>query len=80
LEALFITLQAGGTSGARLHTNETELFAVMFAGEMQLQVQDITHLLRRGDAISIPPGTLHRWQNNSTKPAQLLKVVARLVP
>jgi transcriptional regulator with XRE-family HTH domain len=80
LEALFITLQAGGSSGARLHANETDLFAVVFAGEVQLQLQDVTHLLRRGDTIMIPPATLHRWQNNSGKPAQLLKVVARLVP
>jgi uncharacterized RmlC-like cupin family protein len=79
LEALFITLQAGGSSGARLHANETNLFALVFAGEVQLQLQDVTHLLRRGDTIMIPPATLHRWQNNSAKVAQLLKVVARLL-
>lgn len=80
LEALFITLQAGGSSGARLHANETDLFALVFAGEAQLQLRDVTHLLRRGDTIMIPAATLHRWQNNGAKAAQLLKVVARLLP
>lgn len=80
LEALFISLRPGGSSGARLHTNEMEILAVVFAGEMRLHLQDTTEVLRRGDAITIPAATPHRWENTTTKPAQLLKVIARLVP
>jgi len=80
LEALFITLDRGGSSGVRLHTNETEIFAVVFAGAVHLQFKDKTQILHRGDAITIPPATPHRWENITTKPAQLLKVVARLAP
>jgi len=80
LEALLITLRAGGSSSGRLHSRETELFAIVFSGEVQLQLGEATQMLRRGDAITIPPGTPHRWENKTTNPAQLLKVVARLAP
>lgn len=79
LESLFITLRPGGSSGARLHTRETELFAVVFAGEVLLQLEETAQVLRRGDAITIPPGTPHRWENKAAKAVQLLKVIPRLV-
>ncbi len=79
LEALFITLRPGGSSGSRLHANETELFVVVFSGKLQLELLGSVQVLQRGDAITIPPGTAHRWDNKSSKPAQLLKVIARLV-
>jgi len=80
LEALFITLRPGGSSGARLHTNETEILAVVFAGEVELQLLDSTQILRRGDVITFPPATPHRWENKTTKPVQVLKVIVRLAP
>lgn len=80
LEALFITLRPGGSSGARLHTRETDLFAVVFAGEVLLQLATTVQALRRGDAVTIPAGTLHRWENATAKRVQLLEVVRRLVP
>lgn len=80
LEALFITLRPGGSSGARLHTRETELFALVFTGEVLLQFAATVQALRRGDAVTIPAGTLHRWANTTAKRVQLLEVVPRLVP
>lgn len=77
LEALFITLRPGGSSGTRLHANATEIFAVIFTGAVKLHLAEATHGLRRGDAITLPPGTLHRWENDTAKPVQLLKVVVR---
>jgi len=79
-EALFITLRSGGCSGVRLHTNETEILAVIFSGAVELQLRDSTQVLRRGDAITFPPATPHRWENRSREPVQILKVIARLVP
>ncbi len=78
LEALLITLRPGGSSGARLHTRETELFAIVTAGVVQLHVKETVQVLRRGDAITIPSGTLHRWENKGAKNALLLKVIPRL--
>ena len=76
-EALLITLHPGGSSGGRLHMRETELFAIVFGGAVQLQMEDTTHVLHRGDATTLPAHTLHRWENTSAKPAQLLKTVPR---
>jgi XRE family transcriptional regulator, regulator of sulfur utilization len=75
LEALLITMRRGGSSGGRLHSRETELFAIVFTGEVWLQLRETTQILRRGDAITIPPGTLHRWENKAAKPVQLVKVI-----
>lgn len=80
LEALLITIRPGGRSGGHMHSRETELFAVVFAGAVRLQLAETTQLLRRGDAVTIPPGTPHRWENNGTKPVQLIKVIARVAP
>lgn len=77
LEALLITLHPGGSSGGRLHTRDTELLAIVFSGTVRLQVGDTTHVLHRGDAITIPAHTLHRWENAAAKPAQLLKISPR---
>ncbi|MDP3092481.1 MAG: XRE family transcriptional regulator [Nitrospira sp.] len=77
LEALLITLRLGGSSGGRLHLRETELLAIVFAGTVRLQVGNTSHVLHRGDAITIPAHTLHRWENTEPKPAQLLKIVPR---
>lgn len=79
LEALLITIRSGGRSGGHMHSRETELFAVVFAGEVRLQLGETTQILRRGDAVTIPPGTPHRWENKGAKDAQLLKVIPRLM-
>ncbi len=80
LEALLITIRPGGRSGGHMHSRETELFAVVFAGAVRLQLGETTQLLRRGDAVTIPPGTPHRWENKTTKSVQLIKVIPRVAP
>jgi len=80
MEALFIILRPKGSSGSKLHVNETELLAVVFAGQVQLELEDSTQVLKRGDAITLPPGTAHRWENTNQRPVHLLKVVARASP
>jgi quercetin dioxygenase-like cupin family protein len=77
LDALLITMRPGGTSGGRLHSRETELFVLVVAGVVRLVMEDDAHVLKRGDAITIPPGTAHRWENTGARAVQLLKVVAR---
>lgn len=77
LEPLLVTIHPEGTSGSRLHVNNTELFAMVVAGSVMLELEEGTQVLRRGDAITLPPGTLHRWVNNRTKDVKLLKVIPR---
>jgi len=78
LEALLITIRPEGFSGGRLHSRETELFAIVFSGEVWLQLDEKTSLLRRGDAITIPAGTPHRWENKARKAVQLVMVIPRM--
>lgn len=80
VEAILVTLRTGGASGARLHAHETDLFAMVLDGKVLLSLQDAAHTLVRGDAVTIPAGVRHRWQNRSAKPAVILKVTARLHP
>lgn len=76
-EVLMITVRPGGRSSAELHARETELCVIVFSGRVRLQLGETSHMLQRGDAITIPAGTPHRWENTAAKAVQLLKVVAR---
>lgn len=75
LEVLLVTMRPEGTSGSRLHTSNTELFMLVLAGSVRLELVNGPQVLRRGDAITIPAGMPHRWENKGTKDMQLLKVI-----
>jgi uncharacterized cupin superfamily protein len=66
-----------GTSGTRLHPSNTEFFAMILGGSVILELTDGPHILLPGDAVTIPAGTPHRWENNGTDDVQLLKVTSR---
>jgi transcriptional regulator with XRE-family HTH domain len=77
LEVLLVTMRPQGTSGSRLHTSNSELFMMVLAGSVRLELVNDTQVLRRGDAITIPAGMPHRWENQGTKDTQLLIVTPR---
>jgi transcriptional regulator with XRE-family HTH domain len=77
LEALLVTMRPEATSGSRLHTSDNGFFAMVISGSVVLELADGTQVLRRGDAITIPAGTPHRWANKRSKSVQLLKVSPR---
>ena len=77
LEPLLVTMHCEGTSGSRLQTSNSEQFAMVISGSVMLELADGPHVLRRGDAITIPAGTPHRWENKGTKNVQLLKITQR---
>jgi XRE family transcriptional regulator, regulator of sulfur utilization len=77
LEALLVTMHCEGTSASRLKTSNSEEFAMIISGSVMLELPDGIRVLRRGDAITIPAGTPHRWENKGTKDVQLLKITPR---
>lgn len=77
LEPLLVTMHCEGTSGSKLHTSDSEQFVMVIAGSVMLDLADGTQMLRRGDAITIPAGTPHRWENKGTKDVQLIKIIPR---
>ncbi len=78
LESLLITLKAGGASASRPYTRQTEQLAVVLRGSVTLQLDDTVQVLEEGDAVSIPAGTHHCWNNRARKQVQVLIVTARL--
>jgi len=74
LEGVLITLRAGGRSGKRPYTRPREEFAFVIQGEVTLTLGPEQHRLRRGDAVTIPPGELRLWRNRARSPARLLIV------
>ena len=77
LEVLLVTIRPKGTSGSKLHARNTELFLMVLAGSVSLELMDGTQELRLGDAITIPAGMLHRLENRGSKDIQLLEVIPR---
>ena len=77
LEPLLVTIHCEGTSGSRLQKSTSEQFAMVISGSVMLELADGAQMLRRGDAITIPAGTPHRWLNKGAKDVQLLKITPR---
>ena len=77
LQPLLVTIHCAGTSSSRLQTSNSEQFAMVISGSVMLELADGAQMLRRGDAITIPAGTPHRWLNKGAKDVQLLKITPR---
>lgn len=77
LESVMMTLAAGGRSGKRPYVRAFEQLAIVFEGEVLLTLDDQEYELRRGDAVTILPETLRRWQNKSLEPVQVILVTVR---
>jgi XRE family transcriptional regulator, regulator of sulfur utilization len=77
LEPVIITINPGGTSGKRPHTQANEEFAIVFEGEVTVTLGEEQHALSRGDSVTIPPGTPRMWQNSGTEPVRIVVVSHR---
>jgi transcriptional regulator with XRE-family HTH domain len=77
LEAMLVTIRAGGASGKRPHAYHRERFAMVFEGTIVLTLGEEHRVLRRGDTATIDPEMPHRWQNRGRRPASLVIVTAR---
>jgi quercetin dioxygenase-like cupin family protein len=53
-------------------------FAYVLSGPLALSLADERLLLHGGDAVMIPRGTPHRWQNTSVEAAQVILVSVRI--
>jgi quercetin dioxygenase-like cupin family protein len=74
LEAYLILLEEGGTSGSRPHTSNEEILAIVFEGKLVVTLNRRSYQLRKGDAVTIPAGTPHRWQNLGNSSVQFIKI------
>ena len=74
LEPLMITIDPQGTSGSKPHSKPDEEFAIVFEGEILLNLDGTEYLMERGDSVLIPADRPHRWTNGSTKPVSIVLV------
>jgi quercetin dioxygenase-like cupin family protein len=72
LEAILVTLDAGGRSGKHPYPHPREEFAFVVQGEVILTLGPEEHRLRRGDAATILPGELRLWRNETRTPARVM--------
>jgi XRE family transcriptional regulator, regulator of sulfur utilization len=77
LEAIMVTIEAGGSSGKNAAGLSSDQLAVVFSGHPTLTLADDTVELDSGDAVLIRARTPHRWQNRERVAAQVLLVSSR---
>jgi quercetin dioxygenase-like cupin family protein len=74
LEPLLVTIDPQGTSGKKVHSKPDEEFAIIFEGQVLLNLDEEEYRLDRGDSVFIRANTPHRWVNDSTGPVSILMV------
>lgn len=77
LQLVMLVLGAGGRSGARPAGHQGEEFAIVFAGQVLLRLEGAEHRLQAGDAVSLPSGMPHQWENLSDRDAHIVLVSLR---
>ena len=78
LESVMVTIAPGGHSGRYAQAHPGEEFVLVFDGEVTLTLGDETHVLRRGDAVTLQSGLPHHWENTGLEPVKLVIVTSRL--
>lgn len=77
LEAMLVTLEAGGSSGKRPEASTREEFTLVLDGSLELTLDDGQQILEAGDAVTILRGAARRWHNPGDQVARILIVAGR---
>jgi transcriptional regulator with XRE-family HTH domain len=77
LEPVMITLAPGGQSGSHPYVHGSDVFALVFEGDVLLSLGEAVHSLARGDAATFSAETPHRWQNSGQDAARVVVVSSR---
>ena len=72
-----ITLDRGGRSAKHPVAHDNEEFAYVVAGQTTLTLGPEEHLLKAGDAVTLRPGELRRWENRGSAIVRILLVTSR---
>lgn len=67
------SMQTGG--GMPRHTNEVEHEQYVLRGEATITIGDETHQVQAGDAVLIPAGVVHSYENTGSEPFEFLCIV-----
>ncbi|AYO76792.1 cupin domain-containing protein [Sphingobium yanoikuyae] len=61
----------GGAEVRHYHQRARQFFYVL-SGELTLEAGGVTHVLKAGQGLEVPPGVPHRAQNSSSAPVDFL--------
>ncbi len=61
----------GGAEVRHYHQRARQFFYVL-SGELTLEADGVTHVLKAGQGLEVPPGVPHRAQNSSDAPVHFL--------
>ena len=67
------TMQKGG--GMPRHTNTVEHEQYVLCEQATITIGDETHHVRTGDAVFIPEGVVHSYQNTGEEPFEFLCII-----
>jgi len=78
LEVIQARIEPGGSGGAELYALDCDVeFVYVLAGRLDVELEDETVRLARGDAMTFPGGTPHTWRNASrTRDCEVLWTLA----
>jgi transcriptional regulator with XRE-family HTH domain len=79
LEVVLVTLGAGGRSGRQAYRHPREEFAFVLQGSVSLAIGPESHVLRPGDAVTVPAGQPRLWTNKRRGRSRLLLVLSPVV-
>jgi quercetin dioxygenase-like cupin family protein len=76
---VFRVLELAPGSSPRNHRTDSIDYAVVMSGEIDMELDDTTVLLKAGDVL-VQRGTIHNWVNRSTAPCVIAFVLIAAKP
>jgi mannose-6-phosphate isomerase-like protein (cupin superfamily) len=73
LQLVLMSLQPGEDIGEEIHKNRDQFFRIE-KGNGQIKVLNKTYLIKEGDVVIIPQGTLHNLINTGREPLKLYTI------
>ena len=67
-----VTLKPGANSGRQLMTHQGSELILILAGQLDIEVSGVRHLLHLGDSLLFRAEQPHRWRNPNSQPAEFL--------
>lgn len=70
-----VTLKPGANSGRQLMAHQGSELILILAGQLDIEVSGVRHLLHPGDSLLFRGEQPHRWRNPNSKPAEFLMMM-----
>ena len=67
-----VTLKPGANSGRQLMAHQGSELILILAGQLDIEVSGVRHLLHLGDSLLFRAEQPHRWRNPNSQPAEFL--------